>query len=102
MIGLRWSNGSNVSSCEHGHFCAWVERLSWDGRFAWTVDTPGGEDPEEIVNLDSGVAADLPAARLAVAEAMTRLGASERGSWQAREDAIVMMFPVMRPDSPEE
>lgn len=102
MIGLRWSDGSNVSSCEHGYFCAWIERLSWDGRFAWTADVPGGEDREEIVNLDSGVAGDLAAAKFAVADAMTRLGTSQRGSWRACEDATVIMFPASPSDLPEQ
>lgn len=95
MIGLRWGDGPNESSCEHGHFCAWIEQLPWDKRFAWVIDTPGDEDPEEIVSIDSGVAADLSAAKRAVVEAMMKLGARPTASWRPRQDAVVIdLFPA--------
>jgi len=104
MVKLNWGGKwPNEAACEHGHLCAWIEQLPFDQRFAWVIDTPGYEDPEEIVNLDSGVAADLVAAKRAVAEAMMKLGARPTASWRPRQNTVVVdLFPVCARFDPQD
>jgi hypothetical protein len=102
MIELDWTGGPAGSACEHGHLCAWIQELVVDERFVWTVDTPGDDDPEEIVNLAVGVAASLDEAREVVAGVMIELGASPAGSWRSRPGTnIVDLFPARHPVPPD-
>jgi hypothetical protein len=96
MIRLNWSGkASNGWSCERDRLCAWIERFPIERRFAWTVDEPDEDDPEEAVILASGVETDLAAAQQAVAEAMIALGARLHRTWHAREDGVVIdLFPA--------
>lgn len=94
MIDLDWNDGPDGSACEHGHFCAWIEQLPVERRFAWTVDRLGDDgDADQIVILDSGVTVSLEEAKRAVYEAMVKLRASPRVSWRSREDAVVIQMP---------
>jgi hypothetical protein len=96
MIRLNWSGkASNGWSCERDSLCAWIEQLPIERRFAWTVDEPDEDDPEQAVILASGVDTDLAAAQQAVAEAMIALGARPHRTLRAREDGVVIdLFPA--------
>lgn len=95
MIKLDWAGElSRGWACEHDGFCAWIEQLPIERRYAWIVDEVDDDDPEQAVILASGVEADLAAAQGAVSTAMMDLGAKPCPVWRAREDGVVIdLFP---------
>lgn len=95
VIMLDWEGElANGWACEHDDLCAWIEPLPIERRFAWTVDELDHDAPEQAIIVASGVAPDVASAKLAVAEAMTKLGAVPKTIWSAREDGVVIdLFP---------
>ena len=62
MQTLAWTRGELSSTAERGWLSTWIEQLTGQGHFSWSVDTFDASDHDVLMNVVGGAEVSLSAA----------------------------------------